>query len=135
MRRTENLENAIYHRKYKDIYKLIFNADIDTISDYSNWMREGHKNYVEIKRPLWIVMESKIVNKRIWISHDFGELSISTAQLDLDINSSAYHESHKWYKFNTQAELCDKLKEMLDPCLKEYYEELTKEQDLEYEKD
>lgn len=137
MRRTENLENAIYHRKYKDIYKLIFNADIDTISDYSNWMREGQKNYVEIKRPLWIVMESKIINKRIWITHDFGNLSISIAQLDLDVNSSAYHDSHKWYQFNTQSELCDKLKEILEPCLTKYNEEqnLAKEQDLEYEKD
>lgn len=126
MRRKENLQNAIYHKKYKELYKLIFNADIDTISDYSNWMREGNKNYVEINRPLWIVMESKIINKRLWISQEFGQLSISTAQLDLDINSSAYHDSYKHYYFQNQKELVDKLKNILEPCLE-------KEQELEEE--
>lgn len=128
MIRTKNLENAIYHKKYKDLYKLIFTADIDEISDYSNWIREGSKNYVEIHRPLWIVMESKIINKRIWISHEFGDLSITTAQLDLDINSRAYHDSYRHYYFDNQRDLVDKLKNILDPCL---VKEQEKEEEIE----
>ena len=89
MIRIEKLDNSIYHHKYKEIYKLIFEADIDTITDHSYWMKMGKKDYVEVNMPLWIIMESKKVNKRIWICHDFGQLSITTAQLDLDINRSS----------------------------------------------
>ena len=128
MIRTKNLENVIYHQKYKEIYKLIFNADIDTISDYSYWMKNGEKDYVEINRPLWIVMESKKANKRIWIGHDFGQLSITTAQLDLDINSSAYHDGYKYYYFKNQRDLVDELKKIIEPCL---IKEQEKEEELE----
>lgn len=117
MIRTKNLENAIYKQKYKEIYKLIFTADIDQISEYSNWMHKGKKNYVEIHKPLWIVMESKILNKRIWITHEWGKYEIATAQLDLDINSSAYHDSHEYYDFKNQKELVAKLTELLEPCV------------------
>ncbi len=123
MRRIQNLENSIYKKKYREIYKLIFTADIDSISDCSNWMYKGSKNYVEINRPLWIVMESKIVNKRIWISHEFGKLALTTAQLDLNINSREYHDSYKWYSFTNQIELCNKLEELLTPCLEKSLEE------------
>ena len=65
MRRIKNLENAIYNQKYKKIYKLLFTADLDEVSDHSNWYKTN-KNFVEIKRPLWIIAESKILNKRIY---------------------------------------------------------------------
>ncbi len=123
MQRIKNLENSIYREKYKEIYKLIFTADIDNISDYSNWMYKGNKNYVEINRPLWIVMESKIINKRIWISHEFGKLSLTTAQLNLDIDSKEYHDSYEWYSFTNQIELCNKLEELLKPCLEKSLQE------------
>ena len=64
MRRIKNLENAIYKTRYKEIYKLIFTADIDEINDHSNWLCSGEKNLVELKIPLWMVMESKILNKK-----------------------------------------------------------------------
>ncbi len=123
MQRIKNLENSIYREKYKEIYKLIFTADIDNISDYSDWMYKGNKNYVEINRPLWIVMESKIINKRIWISHEFGKLSLTTAQLNLDIDSKEYHDSYEWYSFTNQIELCNKLEELLKPCLEKSLQE------------
>ena len=87
MRRLGNLQNSIYKTKYRELYKIIFTADIDRIADHSNWLHKGEKNYVEVNRPLWIVMESKKINKRIWISHERGDLKIDTAQLDLDVDS------------------------------------------------
>ena len=63
MRRTESLSNPIYHKKYREIYKLLFNADLDRINDRSNWMRTN-LDYVEKNQPLWIIVESKILNKR-----------------------------------------------------------------------
>lgn len=122
MRRLINLENSLYHKKYKEIYKLLFSADLDEISDYSNWHKK-YKDYVDIKRPLWIVVESKILNKRMWISHDFVRLGIDTAQLDLDINSREYHDSYEWKEFRNQKEMTEYLEKLLEPCLKEYREE------------
>lgn len=134
MRRIGNLENAIYHKKYKEIYKLIFNADLDEVNDHSTWMY-NQREYCNTFHPLWIIIESKILNKRMWITHSLNTLEIATAQLDLDCMSNAYHESYKWYKFNTQSELCEKLKELLEPYLKEYNEEQNFTKEEEYEKD
>lgn len=122
MRRVINLENSFYHKKYKEIYKLLFMADLDEISDHSNWHKK-YKDYVDMKRPLWIIVESKILNKRMWITHDFGSLGITTAQLDLDINSRAYHDSYERKYFRTQKEMFEYLEKLLEPCLKEYREE------------
>ena len=130
MIRKYNLQNAIYKTKYKEIYKLIFTADIDVINDHSNWLISGNKNYVETNQPLWIIMESKILNKRIWITHSWGELEITTAQLDLNIDSKEYHDSYERYSFKNQKELCNKLMELLEPCY-----EKENEIDLEEEID
>jgi len=125
MRRTENLLNPIYHKKYREIYKLIFNADLDRINDRSNWMRTN-QDYVERNQPLWIIIESKIINKRMWITESFKDLEITTAQLDLDCKSNEYGNSYERFRFNNQTELCKKLEEILKPCLE-------KEQDLDLE--
>lgn len=130
MIRKYNLQNAIYKTKYKEIYKLIFTADIDVINDHSNWLISGNKDFVETNQPLWIIMESKIINKRIWITHSWGELEITTAQLDLNIDSKEYHDSYERYSFKNQKELCNKLKELLEPCY-----EKENEIDLEEEID
>ena len=125
MRRIRNLENAIYHKKYREIYKLIFTADLDSINDRSNWMYDN-QNYVERNQPLWIIIESKILNKRMWITESFKDLEIATAQLDLPCDSYAYHNSYERFRFKNQTELCKKLEEILKPCLE-------KEQDLDLE--
>lgn len=130
MRRLGNLQNSIYKTKYRELYKIIFTADIDRIADHSNWLHKGEKNYVEVNRPLWIVMESKKINKRIWISHEWGDLKIDTAQLDLDVDSREYHESYQRYSFSNQRDLCSKLKEILEPCLKEEKEQEEIEKDI-----
>lgn len=70
MRRTEYLASPFYKKRFKEIYKLLFTADLDEISDHSNW-HKINPSYVEKNRPLWIIAESKILNKRIWITKDF----------------------------------------------------------------
>lgn len=130
MRRVGNLENGIYKTRYREIYKLIFTADIDVINDHSNWLHSGEKNFIDLKMPLWIIMESKILNKRIWITEEWGDLRISTAQLDLDVKSNEYHDSYEHFNFKTQKQLTEKLKSLLEPCLEKELEE-----DLDIEKD
>jgi len=116
MKRTENLQNVFYHRKYKEIYKIIFTADLDSVSDYLYWHLEN-PSYVEKNKPLWVVCESKLIGKRIWITEDFGEKEITTADLDLNINSIKYSESYKRRTFTAHDEMVSYLNELLKPCL------------------
>lgn len=122
MRRLINLENSFYHKKYKEIYKLLFTADLDEVSDHSNW-HKSNPDYVEKNRPLWIIAESKILNKRIWITQDFGNLEIATATLSLNTKTQEYSESFVHIPFKTQKEMTEYLENLLEPCLKEYREE------------
>lgn len=118
MRRLTNLQNVMYHKKYKKIYKLIFTADLDTISDYSNWYKT-EQDIVTRATPLWIVCESRILNKRIWITKEFEMLKISTARLDLDVKTQEYSDSYIHRLFKRQKEMVEYLEELLEPCLEE----------------
>ncbi len=133
MRRKINLENSLYKRRYKEIYNLLFNSDLERVNDYSNWFKDN-QNIVEKNRPLWIIVESKILNKRIWISQDFERLGIDTARLDLDVKSNEYYESYEYKSFKNQKEMTEYLKELLAPCLEEYRQELINEALLKYQK-
>ena len=129
MRRTINLKNPFYKRRYKEIYKLLFNADLDELSDHSYWYIK-EPGYLEKNRPLWIIVESKILNKRIWISQDFGRLGIDTAQLDLNVKTEEYSKSYVWNEFNNQKDMIKYLEKLLEPCLKEYREEQKFDENL-----
>ena len=95
---------------------------------FSNWLRSSEEqDIITLRRPLWIVMEVSEINKRMWISHEYGEFKITTAQLDLNVDSKEYHESYKWYSFSTQRDLCSKLRELLEPCLEVKKEEIEKD--------
>ena len=106
MRRIMDLENPMYKKKYKEIYRILFTADLDRLVDHSTWYMVN-QYLVDRKTPLWIICESKILNKRMWITHNWGKLEIATAQLDLDIDSSAYHKSYQYMQFQTQKEMAE----------------------------
>lgn len=118
MRRLDNLQNVIYHKRYKEIYKLIFTADLDSVSDFSNWYRR-EQDIVTKSTPLWIICESKILNRRIWITEEFKMLKISTARLDLDVRTQEYNNSFIYKLFITQKEMVEYLENLLRPCLEE----------------
>ena len=116
MRRVKNLENVLYHKNYKEIYKIVFTADLDRVEEHSHWYM-GNKGYVESNRPLWIICESKLIGKRIWITEEFGEKQITTADLNLDVKSREYSESFRHKTFKSQKEMITFLKELFKPCL------------------
>jgi len=118
MRRLNNLQNVIYHKKYKKIYKIIFTADLDTVSDFSNWYK-NKQDMTTRAIPLWIICESKILNKRIWITEEFKMLKITTARLDLDVRTQEYSDSYVFKLFKNQEEMAEALERLLEPCLKE----------------
>lgn len=98
--------------KYQAIYKIIRESDCNSIYDGSHWQKKN-KNLAETALPLWLILENRRVNLRIWVTQEFGELRITTAQLDLDCKSKAYHDSHRRYPCRTQTELANRLKNIL----------------------
>lgn len=116
MKRLSYLNNKMFTERYKEVYKILFTADLDRIADHSNWFKEG-PGYVKSHTPLWIIAESKIINKRIWIVESFGDLEITTAQLDLNVKTTEYSDSYKTFKFKTQKQMTDYLEKLLSPCL------------------
>ena len=78
----------------------------------SNWQKPV-KNLVDIWKPLWIILENKNVNLRIWVSHERGKLQTTTAQLNLDCNSREYSESYRSYPCKNQSDMAERLKKIL----------------------
>ena len=100
--------------KYKEIYKVLEDAHIRNWDDRSGW-RTARPTYIEVKRPLWIVAESKERGLRIWICHEFGKMFITTANLNFSSDSREYSESCTRYNCETQKEMADTLRELLLP--------------------
>lgn len=98
--------------KYQKIYNLLDKMDNDEVKDFSRGnVGTKYQTYSDQGRQLWIIIENKKLNKRIWIIHSWGKMEILTAQLDLDCKSQEYHKSHKWYKFNNQTEMANFIQE------------------------
>ncbi len=75
-----------------------------SISDHSGWRGSG-QSWSYKNRPLWLIVEDPGIDRRIWISHEFREYSISTAQLSLHIDSQEYHKSYRRRKCRNQLDL------------------------------
>lgn len=94
--------------RYAKIYALLQARKHEvpevSISDHSGW-RYPWQSWSYNNRPLWIIVEDPDIDRRIWISHEFREFSIATAQLSLHIDSREYHESHQRRRFKTQRDL------------------------------
>ena len=99
--------------KYKAIYDVIYNSDGTIMTDRSRWQK-GILSMEDKVRPLWIILENRRVNLRLWVTHEYGELRITTAQLDLDCNSREYSESHKQYRFRKQSEMAECVRKILN---------------------
>lgn len=89
--------------KYQKIYQVLEKHSVHIRHDASGWCYGKAKSYVQLIRPLWIVAETD--GLRLWISHDAGRLSVTTADRRLHCDSRQYHESHKCRSFRTQAEM------------------------------
>ena len=100
--------------KYREIYKILEDAHIHDLNDRSGW-RSARPTYIDMNRPLWIVAEAKERGLRIWICHDFGRMTITTADLALPSDTIEYHESQKCYECRSQKEMADILRGLLLP--------------------
>lgn len=72
--------------KFQTIYDLVGSYYFESRKDNSNGFH-----------PLWLILESKRLNLRIWVTSEWNSLGITTAQLDLPCDSKEYHESYRRY--------------------------------------
>lgn len=100
--------------KYKRIYQVLEQHGANIAYENSGWRYAGRfQTYIQRTRPLWIVAESKKRNLRLWVCHDAGCLSVTTADMSLSIDSREYHQSQTRKDFHTQKELADYLETLL----------------------
>lgn len=98
--------------KYKKIYDVIHASGCDCIDDRSYWQKPV-MSLVESFRPLWIILTNRRVNLRLWVTHENGQLLITTAQLDLNVNSKEYSDSYRRYYCTNQTEMAVRLNQIL----------------------
>ena len=100
--------------KYKRIYQVLEQHGANIAYENSGWRYAGRfQTYIQRTRPLWIVAESKKRNLRLWVCHDAGCLSVTTADMTLPIDSREYHQSHTQRFFRTQGEMAGYLETLL----------------------
>ena len=96
--------------KYRRIYQTLQKHGVRISYEDSGWRYEGmHQTYIRRTRPLWIVAEAERRGLHLWVCHDAGCLSVTTADMTLPIDSREYHQSRTRRDFRTQGEMADYL--------------------------
>ncbi len=71
--------------KYKKVYDVLNERHLRVpgfrYSDHSGW-RSPHQSYMTLQRPLWIVAEDPASSRRLWITQDGRDLSITVGKMD-----------------------------------------------------
>ncbi len=98
--------------KYARIYRVLENSHAK-IYDRSPW-RESPNSYLASYRPLWIILEDDRLHLRVWVTHEFGKLTVTTADMSLHCDSRAYHESMQRHRFLKQADMAQFLDALLN---------------------
>lgn len=101
--------------KYRRIYQTLDKHHARISYDGSGWRYAGGgQTYIQRERPLWIVAEAEKCGLRLWVCHNAGRLSVTTANLTLPTDSREYHQSQTCCEFRTQGELADYLEALLN---------------------
>ena len=99
--------------KYKRIYDTLQTSGARIVLDQSGWRANSSDNWIASQRPLWLVAEVPRLHLRMWVTHEFGTLSVTTANSALPIDSRAYHESHTRRVFQNQRQMAEYFEELL----------------------
>ena len=71
--------------KYKKIYEVLEQRRSSSpgfrYSDYSGW-RSYYRSYMDRQRPLWIVAEDPSAGRRLWITQERSQLSITICKMN-----------------------------------------------------
>ena len=105
--------------KYKAIYNVLEESDSRIVYEDSGW-RAVRSDILSSMRPsLFVVAEAPKCNLRLWITHESRDLAVTTARLDLNVDSREYHETQIRKHFRKQAEAASYLRDLLLPKEKE----------------
>lgn len=99
--------------KYQKIYNALQTGGARIDLDQSGWRVKSSGHWIAGQRPLWLVAEVPRLHLRMWVTHEFGTLSVTTANSALPIDSRAYHESHTRRTFQNQREMAEYLEDLL----------------------
>lgn len=55
--------------------------------DQSGWRVKSSGHWIAGQRPLWLVAEVPRLHLKMWVTHEFGTLSVTTANSALPIDS------------------------------------------------
>ena len=83
--------------KYREIYDVLEKQQIDVpgfrFSDYSGW-RSPWQSYMTLQRPLWIVAEDPASSRRLWITQDGRDLSITVGKNGSERRKLRHSKAH-----------------------------------------
>ena len=100
--------------KYKRIYQALEWYGARITYEGSGWRHTGPpRTYIDQVRPLWIVAEAEKAGLRLWVCHEAGRLSVTTADMTLSADSREYRRSQTRREFRTQGELAGYLETLL----------------------
>lgn len=72
--------------KYKAVYEVLNQQRNSSpgfqYSDHSGW-RSPQQTYMTLQRPLWIIAEDPAAGRRLWITQDGRQLSITVGRMDV----------------------------------------------------
>lgn len=105
-------------RPYKSIYNLLEYTKMDMIADDSSWITKGIEE-------LSLTLADEKLNRIIFVSHDkknnFDHYEISYHDYledEKEDGNIPYYEYFKKFRFKNEEEMCEKLKELIEPCLR-----------------
>ena len=65
--------------KYQKIYDALQTGGARIDLDQSGWRANSSDNWIAGQRPLWLVAEVPRLHLKMWVTHEFGTLSVTTA--------------------------------------------------------
>lgn len=98
--------------RYRKIYDVIGKYPGVYVNDRSYW-RLGQQGYIGYTHPLDVFLEVPKAGLRIWVNHEYGKYTISTADMTFPTSSQEYYRSFRRYKCHSQTEMAETLEHLL----------------------
>ena len=100
--------------KYKEVYLALNQRKLDApgfhYSDYSGW-RAANQSYMTRQRPLWIVAEDPAAGRRLWITQERSQLSITVGPMDHERRNHGHAHT---ISCRNQADMCATLYKLFE---------------------
>lgn len=99
--------------KYRKIYQTLENRNAKIILDQSGWRGCGPAAGMTCQQPLWLMAELPGKGLRLWIQHQFGTFSLTTAYMTPGMEGLSGSSAQKALRFRSQQKLAVHLDALL----------------------